>query len=170
MYLLLPTPFLLNLRLINDEQLTIKTSVETQSMSNLPALHFFLEHTVRMRSAYYCTFVLQHSSLWDINRERRFEATVTMLQVFVQGQSLHTLEISPEATVEALKSALAVVEGISAEEQVLSYGGVPLEDECVLADSVPELATLNVNARVVGGKLMSDVRNTKLYLALTIYT
>ena len=75
-----------------------------------------------------------------------------MLQVFVQGQSLHTLEISPETTVEALKSALATVEGISVEEQVLSYGGVPLEDECVLADSVPELATLNVTVRVIGGK------------------
>ena len=75
-----------------------------------------------------------------------------MLQVFVQGQSLHTLEISPETTVETLKSALATVEGISVEEQVLSYGGVPLEDECVLADSVPELATLNVTVRVVGGK------------------
>ena len=76
-----------------------------------------------------------------------------MPQVFVQGQSLHTVEISSETTVEALKSALATVEGISTEEQVLTYGGVPLEDECLITDSVPELATLNVTVRVVGGKM-----------------
>lgn len=76
-----------------------------------------------------------------------------MPQVFVQGQLLHTLEVSSETTVEALKSALAGIEGISAEEQVLTYGGIPLEDGRLLADSVPELATLNVNVRVVGGKL-----------------
>lgn len=76
-----------------------------------------------------------------------------MPQVFVQGQSLHTVEISSETTVEGLKTALAAVEGISAEEQILTYGGVPLEDECLVTDSVPELATLNVTVRVVGGKM-----------------
>lgn len=79
-----------------------------------------------------------------------------MPQVFVQGQSLHTVEVSSETTVETLKSALATVEGISAEEQVLTYGGVPLEDGCVVTDSVPELATLNVTVRVVGGKTQED--------------
>lgn len=75
-----------------------------------------------------------------------------MPQLFVQGEDLHALEVSTEATVEALKSAVAVAAGIPAEEQVLTYGGVPLEDGCVLFDNVPELATLNMNVRVVGGK------------------
>ena len=52
----------------------------------------------------------------------------------------------------ALKSALASVEGVPAEQQVLTYGGVPLDDECVVTESVPELATLSVTVRVVGGQ------------------
>jgi len=75
-----------------------------------------------------------------------------MPQLFVQGQTLHTLEVSQETTVSALKSALVAAEGVPAEEQVLTYGGVPLEDDCVLAESVPELATLSVTVRVIGGE------------------
>ena len=75
-----------------------------------------------------------------------------MPQLFVQGQTLHTLEVSQETTVSALKSALVAAEGVPAEEQVLTYGGVPLEDDCVLAESVPDLATLSVTVRVIGGK------------------
>ena len=75
-----------------------------------------------------------------------------MPQVFVQGECLHTLEVSPEATVESLKSALATVEGVSVEDQVLTYGGVPLQDGSALFDCVPEMGTLSVNVRVVGGK------------------
>ena len=75
-----------------------------------------------------------------------------MAQIFVQGQALHTLEVSPETTVGAIKGALAALEGIATAEQVLSYGGVPLEDGCVLLEAVPEQGTLSVNARVVGGQ------------------
>ena len=89
-----------------------------------------------------------------------------MPQVFVQGQTLHTLDVSSETTVDVLKSALAAAEGIPAEEQVLTYGGVPLEDECVLADSVPELATLNVTVRVVGGTLKPDHRTVTVNFTL----
>ena len=75
-----------------------------------------------------------------------------MPQVFVQGQTLSTLEVSQQTTAGALKRLLATIEGIPVEEQVLTYGGVPLEDECVLTESVPELATLNVSVRVIGGE------------------
>ena len=74
------------------------------------------------------------------------------MQLFVQGRSLHTLNVSPEATVDELKEVLASSEGIPAQEQVLSYGGVPLEDEYLVCEAVPELATLSVSARVVGGE------------------
>ena len=79
-------------------------------------------------------------------------AIAAMPQLFVQGQFLHTLDLSPGATVTALKTALASVEGVPAEQQVLTYGGVPLDDECVVTESVPELATLSVTVRVVGGQ------------------
>ena len=87
-----------------------------------------------------------------------------MPQLFVQGQALHTLELSSETTVEALKTTLAVAEGVAAEEQVLNYGGVPLEDECVVFDSVPALATLTMNVRVVGGEYKASV---ELFLSCT---
>lgn len=89
-----------------------------------------------------------------------------MPQLFVQGQTLHTLEVSQETTVSALKSALVAAEGVPAEEQVLTYGGVPLEDDCVLAESVPELATLSVTVRVIGGKWRRKGRRSPFYLVL----
>lgn len=75
-----------------------------------------------------------------------------MLQVFVQGQALHTVDVSPETTVEALKSSVAPLEGISVEQQVLTYGGVPLDDDSLLVDCVPEMGTLSLTARVIGGR------------------
>ena len=75
-----------------------------------------------------------------------------MLQLFVQGQALHTVDVSPETTVESLKSSLSSLEGISVEEQVLTYGGVPLEDDSLVVDCVPNMGTLSVTVRVVGGK------------------
>ena len=74
------------------------------------------------------------------------------MQLFVQGQALHTVEVSTETTVDDLKGVLAATEGIPAEEQVLSYGGVPLEEDCLICGLVPELATLSVTARVLGGE------------------
>lgn len=73
------------------------------------------------------------------------------MQIFVQGQFLHAIEVSEETTFDNLKSELVVSEGIEVEDQLLSYGGVPLEDETVVYDVVPELATLNLDVRVLGG-------------------
>lgn len=91
-----------------------------------------------------------------------------MPQLFVQGQTLHTLEVSQETTVSALKSALVDAEGVPAEEQVLTYGGVPLEDDCVLAESVPELATLSVTVRVIGGKWRRKGRKSPLFYLVLV--
>ena len=74
------------------------------------------------------------------------------MQLFVQGQTLHTFNISQETTVGQLKSILVDCEGIPTEEQVLSYGGIPLDDEGLLLDAVQEQGTLSLTARVVGGK------------------
>ena len=74
-----------------------------------------------------------------------------MPQIFVQGQTLHTLEVSPETTVVAVKGVLAAAEGVSIGDQVVTYAGVPLEDECLLLEAVPEQGTLSLSARVVGG-------------------
>lgn len=74
------------------------------------------------------------------------------MQVFVQGQTLHTFNVSQETTVDQLKTSLVETEGIPLEEQILSYGGFPLEDDDLLIDAVQEQGTLSLSARVVGGK------------------
>ena len=116
----------------------------------------------------------------DVNRASGSQpGKVVMLQVFVQGQALHTVDVSSETTVEALKEAVVPLEGISVEEQVLTYGGVPLENESLLVDCVQEMGTLNMTVRVVGGRytrsllpdiiciLLSDIREVCIYTNLS---
>ena len=75
-----------------------------------------------------------------------------MLQLFVQGQGVHSVTVSEETTVDELKETLSGLEGVSSEDQVLSYGGVPLDDENCIADVVPDLGTISLTVRVLGGE------------------
>ena len=86
------------------------------------------------------------------------------MQLFVQGQALHALNVTSQTTVDELKGILAQEEGIPAVEQVLAYGGVPLEDDSFICQSVPELATLSLTARVVGGKWVRMYFQTLIFL------
>lgn len=79
------------------------------------------------------------------------------MQLFVQGRALHTVDVSTETSIETLKALVADLEGIPTEDQVLAYGGVPLEEDCLLCGLVPELGTITVSARVVGGGLEGSV-------------
>ncbi|KAM7267677.1 hypothetical protein ACFE04_009843 [Oxalis oulophora] len=51
----------------------------------------------------------------------------------LSGKSL-TVGVSSESTVENVKEAITVLEGISADEQRLIYAGKQLKDDCMLAD------------------------------------
>ena len=75
------------------------------------------------------------------------------MQVFVQGQRVLAFDVSADTTVEELKGTLSDLEGLSSDDQVLSYGGVPLDDEGCVLDLVPELGTISLSLRVLGGKL-----------------
>ncbi len=74
------------------------------------------------------------------------------MQLFIQGQNLHTVNVTEETTFDQMKSELVMAEGIPMEDQVLSYGGVPLEGDSVVCDFVPEMATLSLSVRVLGGE------------------
>lgn len=75
------------------------------------------------------------------------------MQLFVRGQSLHTLEFDGNQTVFDVKNEVAFAEGIPVDEQVLFYAGSPLEDDCCLSECVPgDLCTLEVGLRLLGGK------------------
>ncbi|NXR70820.1 UBIM protein, partial [Rhadina sibilatrix] len=49
---------------------------------------------------------------------------------------------------------VAELSGIPPEDQVLLHAGTPLDDEAVLGQSpLPELATLDLSTRLLGGKV-----------------
>uniref|UniRef100_A0A669QHG7 Ubiquitin-like domain-containing protein n=1 Tax=Phasianus colchicus TaxID=9054 RepID=A0A669QHG7_PHACC len=74
------------------------------------------------------------------------------MQLFVRAQTLHTIEVSSSETVAQIKERIAALESIAPEDQVLLFGGSPLEDGAVLERSgVPEFSTLEVAARLLGG-------------------
>ncbi|XP_075693305.1 ubiquitin-like FUBI-ribosomal protein eS30 fusion protein [Rhinoderma darwinii] len=76
------------------------------------------------------------------------------MQLFVRAQNLHTLEVSGQETVSQIKAHISSLEGISSEDQVILLAGTPLSDEATLVQiGVCELSTLDVTARLLGGKV-----------------
>jgi len=78
------------------------------------------------------------------------------MQLFVRGhQSLHTVEVSGFESVEWLKAQVCALEGVEdVEEQVLSLNGAPLlESEPLVTCGLSELCTLEMNGRLLGGKV-----------------
>ncbi|XP_072024510.1 ubiquitin-like FUBI-ribosomal protein eS30 fusion protein [Amphiura filiformis] len=76
------------------------------------------------------------------------------MQLFVRGQQTHTLEVTGTETCEELKMRVAALEGIPAIDQVMLYAGSPLENEdTLLSREVPDLATVEVVGRLLGGKV-----------------
>uniref|UniRef100_A0A8C0B5N9 FAU ubiquitin like and ribosomal protein S30 fusion n=1 Tax=Buteo japonicus TaxID=224669 RepID=A0A8C0B5N9_9AVES len=73
------------------------------------------------------------------------------MQLFIRAQSLHTLEVSGAETVAQIKAQVAALAGVPPEEQVLLWGGTPLDDDAVLGQSPP--TTLELSTRLLGGKV-----------------
>ncbi|XP_051730305.1 FAU ubiquitin like and ribosomal protein S30 fusion a [Ctenopharyngodon idella] len=77
-----------------------------------------------------------------------------IMQLFLRAQSLHTLQVSGQETVRDLKAHVQTLEGVSVEDQVLLLAGAPLEDDATLLTcGVTELCTLELAARLLGGKV-----------------
>ncbi|KAL5466684.1 hypothetical protein EMCRGX_G030828 [Ephydatia muelleri] len=75
------------------------------------------------------------------------------MQLFVRGQALHAISVSSGTTSSDVKDIISVFEGIPTEEQLLTYAGIPLEDDAVVLNVVPEHGTISVTARIIGGKV-----------------
>ena len=73
------------------------------------------------------------------------------MQLFVRGQALHAISVSSGTTTSDVKDIISVFEGIPTEEQLLTYAGIPLEDDAVVLNVVPEHGTISVTARIIGG-------------------
>lgn len=74
------------------------------------------------------------------------------MQLFVQGQGIHTLDVSQETRVGDVKEALSSLEDVSRDDQVLYYGGLPLDDDSFVCEAVPENGTMNLTVRLLGGR------------------
>lgn len=73
------------------------------------------------------------------------------MQLFVKGETLHAINVTEKETVEELKGTLSPLESIPIEEQVLSYGGVVLENEGLVSELVLPGGTLELTGRLLGG-------------------
>lgn len=76
------------------------------------------------------------------------------MQLFVRGSNLNVLNVNGDENVDRLKQQIAVLEGIPVDDQVLFFGGKPLEGCGTLAESdIQDACTLDVVGRVLGGLL-----------------
>lgn len=73
------------------------------------------------------------------------------MQLFIQGSKVHSFDISVETQVVDVKEALSSVEDVSIDDQVLYYGGLPLEDDSFVSEVVPENGTISLAVRLLGG-------------------
>lgn len=89
------------------------------------------------------------------------------MQLFIQGSRVHALDIPDGTLVLEVKEALSSVEDISVDDQVLYYGGVPLEDDSFVCEAVPESGTVDLAVRLLGGVQWIYLNNAHhLYLWL----
>lgn len=75
------------------------------------------------------------------------------MQLFIQGSRVHALEVCQETRVSEVKEALSGLEEVASEDQVLYYGGLPLEDDSFVCEAIPENGTLSLAVRLLGGVL-----------------
>jgi small subunit ribosomal protein S30e len=74
------------------------------------------------------------------------------MQLFIRGAELNVVCVDECLTVDGLKHQIADLEGITVEDQVLSFGGKPLEGESTLVEyGIHDSCTLDVVGRVLGG-------------------
>ncbi|XP_057291814.1 FAU ubiquitin-like and ribosomal protein S30 [Hydractinia symbiolongicarpus] len=77
-----------------------------------------------------------------------------IMQIFVQGQSTNVYDISSSISVSDLKELIAFRSGVPVEDQVLVYGGHPLQDEKSLCEcEINASSTISLGVRVLGGKV-----------------
>lgn len=75
------------------------------------------------------------------------------MQLFVRAQQTHTLQVTGQETVADLKYHVAELEGFNIDDATVYYGGHPLEDNVVLAQNTADLATLELEIHMLGGKV-----------------
>ncbi|KAL4238162.1 hypothetical protein ACF0H5_002873 [Mactra antiquata] len=74
------------------------------------------------------------------------------MQIFIRGTETHVVNVTGTETVEDVKALIAEKEGYAAEDQIVLCGGKPL-DNGLLVNLCEDMTTLEVNVRMLGGKV-----------------
>merc|ERR1711860_327897 len=75
------------------------------------------------------------------------------MQLFIRAEDTHTFEVTGEESVFDVKLAIAESEGLPLEDLALYCAGSPLSDEMLLSQCTSDLSTLDVELRLLGGKV-----------------
>ena len=73
------------------------------------------------------------------------------MQLFIQSNDLHCIQVDDTCTISQLKELLS--EEIPVEEQVITCGGLTLPDDTILSQDLQENVTLDLSGRLLGGKV-----------------
>jgi small subunit ribosomal protein S30e len=75
------------------------------------------------------------------------------MQLFIRSQQTHTLEVTGDETVSHIKELVASKEGVCVADLAVYCSGRPLEDAELLNVCARDLQTLEVDVRMLGGKV-----------------
>ena len=73
------------------------------------------------------------------------------MQLFVQSQNLHVLDVTGQETVSDVKRQVAALDGLVVDDIAIYCAGRPMEDGDILGLCASDLTTLNVEVRMLGG-------------------
>jgi len=75
------------------------------------------------------------------------------MQLFVRGLELHAIELTGAETVAQIVHQVAEREGHAPTDLAVFLGGRPLDGDALMSDYASELCTVELEARLVGGKV-----------------
>ena len=73
------------------------------------------------------------------------------MQIFVEGASTTSYDVTPSSTVQELKQMIAA-DGVAVDDQVLTFNG-PLSEGTLSDNGVSPLSTISLGLRLRGGKV-----------------
>ncbi|KAL5250186.1 hypothetical protein ACHWQZ_G016046 [Mnemiopsis leidyi] len=104
--------------------------------------------------------IIEHDNLkdWmkrirDLPTLQNSSKTSTKMQIFVQGTSTHAVNVQPETTVQDIRKRICSIEQVAYEDLCFHYAGLPLDDDVMLNEALPNLATIVASGKLLGGKV-----------------
>merc|ERR1712126_113062 len=84
----------------------------------------------------------------------RANQNTNKMQIFVNGAKTDIYDVSPSITIGDLKELIEFRSGVACENQVLTFGGRPLQDQQTLSEGdLQEASTIHLGERLLGGKV-----------------